>query len=55
MKVLEGFPFDAFDIRVFSIENNRGRQSPALEDLLRTAGYDRAAVLGVDEIWIRRR
>jgi len=54
MTVLEGFDFDAFDISVFSIENNRGRESQELGDLLRLAGYSMAIVLGVDEIWIRR-
>ena len=55
MMVLEGFDFDAFDITVFSIENNRRRESQALGDLLRSAGYSRATILGVDEIWVRHR
>ena len=51
--VLGSLDFDAFDITALSIENNRpGRES--YEDIMSPAGYQQVAVLGVDEIWVRR-
>ncbi len=51
--VLRSMDFDEFDISVLSIENNRpGRES--YEDIMAPAGYRQVAVLGVDEIWVRR-
>lgn len=54
MEVLENFDFDAFDISVFSIENNQGSEDREVATLLRSAGYDRVTILGVDEIWMRQ-
>ena len=51
--VLGSLDFDEFDITALSIENNRpGRES--YEDIMDPAGYRQVAVLGVDEIWVRR-
>ena len=50
---LRSLDFDEFDITALSIENNRpGRES--YEDIMDPAGYRQVAVLGVDEIWVRR-
>jgi FkbM family methyltransferase len=51
--VLRSLDFDAFDITALSIENSRpGRES--YEDIMDPAGYRQVAVLGFDEIWVRR-
>ena len=51
--VLHSVDFDEFDITALSIENNRpGRES--YMDILDPAGYRQVAVLGMDEIWVRR-
>lgn len=49
--VLEAFPFDGFEIGVWSIENNTGRGE--IGEIMRRAGYERALCIGVDEIWCR--
>ena len=51
--VLGSLDFDEFDITALSIENNRPR-CESYEDIMDPAGYRRVAVLGVDEIWVRR-
>ena len=52
LAVLEDFPFDAWPVPVWCVENNL--RSRALPLLFAAHGYRRAAVLGVDEIWVRR-
>ena len=53
--VLRSIDFNEFDIAVLSIENNRAGPEPAsYADILGPAGYRRAAVVGKDEIWVRR-
>ena len=51
--VLRSLDFAEFDITALSIENNRpGHES--YQDIMDPAGYRQVAVLGVDEIWVRR-
>ena len=51
--VLGSLDFDEFDITALSIENSRpGRES--YDDIMDPAGYRQVAVLGFDEIWVRR-
>ena len=51
--VLRSIDFDEFDITALSIENNRpGHES--YQDIMHPAGYRQVAVLGVDEIWVKR-
>lgn len=47
--VLRTFPFDRFDIGVWSIENNTGHRGIA--EIMRSADYAFAGWIGVDEIW----
>ena len=51
-EILGAFPFDAFDIGCWSIENNTG--DPWIEQAMSAAGYRRVEFLGVDEIYARR-
>ena len=52
--VLRSIDFDEFDIAALSIENNRSGPDPAsYEDVMAPAGYRQAAVLGMDEIWVK--
>lgn len=51
LPILTTFPFDRFDIAVWSIENNR--QTKAIRDVMTAAGYRLAELLGVDEIYVR--
>ena len=52
--ILRCFDFDEFDIAALSLENNRrGPEPVSYEDIMAPAGYRKAAVLGVDEIWVR--
>lgn len=52
--VLHSVDFDEFDIAALSIENNRpGGDSESYEDIMGPAGYRQAAVVGVDEIWVK--
>jgi len=52
--VLGDFDFSAFDISVFSIENNSQGPQGSLRDILEPAGYVIVEVIGVDEIWVKR-
>ena len=53
--VLRSIDFDEFDIAALSIENNRAGPDPAsYADIMGPAGYRQAAVVGKDEIWVRR-
>ena len=53
--VLGSIDFEAADIAVLSIENNRSGPEPAsYEDILGPTGYRQVAVLGMDEIWAKR-
>ena len=49
MDILTNFPFDKFDIDVFSIENNT--QSSDLPQLMKSKGYDLVEFVGVDDIY----
>ena len=49
LAVLEVFPFDAFQVDVWCIENNQN--NPALEKLMTANGYRLNTRLGVDEIY----
>ncbi len=51
--ILDSMDFDAFDISVLSIENNRHDESGSYGDVLEPAGYRLVAVLGADEIWAK--
>ena len=52
--VLRSIDFEATDIAVLSIENNRAGPEPAsYENIMGPAGYRQVAVLGMDEIWAR--
>ncbi len=53
--VLGSIDFEAVDIAVLSIENNRSGPEPAsYEDIMAPAGYRQAGVVGMDEIWVKR-
>ncbi len=49
MDILTNFPFDKFDIDVFSIENNT--QSSDLPQLMKSKGYDLVEFVGVDDVY----
>ncbi|MBE9477047.1 MAG: FkbM family methyltransferase [Proteobacteria bacterium] len=49
MDILANFPFDKYDIDVFSIENNA--QSSDLPQLMKSKGYDLVEFVGVDDIY----
>lgn len=50
--ILADFPFERFEIEVWSIENNTHR--PEIPRLMAEAGYDLAIHIGVDQIYRRR-
>ena len=50
---LRSLDFDEFDITALSIENSRPDRE-SYEDVMALAGYRQVAVLGFDEIWVRR-
>lgn len=52
LEILENFDFGAFDVRVWSIENNTGR--PEIPRLMAERGYDLVEFAGVDEIYRKR-
>ena len=53
--VLRSIDFDACDIAVLTIENNRvGRESESYQDIMGPAGYRQVGLLGMDEIWVKR-
>ncbi|MGH1349654.1 MAG: FkbM family methyltransferase [Methyloligellaceae bacterium] len=47
--ILSNFPFDEFNIRAWTIENNR--QTTDIAELMISKGYELLVVLGVDEIY----
>jgi len=49
MDILTNFPFDNYDIDMFSIENNV--QSSDLPQLMKSKGYDLVEFVGVDDIY----
>jgi FkbM family methyltransferase len=49
INILSSFPFESFDIDVFSIENNA--QSSDLPQLMKSKGYDLVEFVGVDDIY----
>lgn len=51
LEILSGFPFDDFDVTAWSVENST--RNPKIPELMECAGYRRAIVLGVDEIFVR--
>lgn len=50
-EILAAFPFEAFEIDTWSVENPTG--DPAIERTLRSAGYRLVEFIGVDEIYVR--
>lgn len=50
--VLEQFPFERHNVKVWSIENNDG--SPRLGEIMRSAGYVIVDYVGPDELWRKR-
>ena len=52
MGILESFPFDRFDVTMWSIENNT--QSSDIPTLMRDNGYDLVEFAGVDDIFRKR-
>lgn len=53
MDILQNFDFDAFDIEIWSIENNTS--DPAIPALMQDKGYDLVEFAGVDDIFRKRR
>lgn len=53
MDILQNFPFDDFDIDLWSIENNN--QSSEMPELMRDQGYDLIEFAGVDDLFRKRR
>ncbi len=51
--ILSGFDFNAFDVSVFSVENNSGSLSESVRDILEPVGYRLFEVIGRDEIYWR--
>ena len=49
MDILTSFPFEKYDIDLFSIENNA--QSSDLPQLMKSKGYDLVEFVGVDDIY----
>ena len=52
MDILETFDFNAFDITLWSIENNTGQ--PDIPKLMQDRGYDLLEFAGVDEIYRKK-
>ena len=50
--ILSNFDFDAFDIQLWSIENNT--QSTVIPELMRDNGYDLIKFAGVADIFRKR-
>lgn len=50
LEIMRNFPFDAFNIRVWSIENNA--RAPEIPALMRVNGYRLAEFCGVDDIYV---
>lgn len=53
LTILNAFPFDAIEVDVWSIENNR--HNPEIPRLMQAQGYDLVEFLGVDEVYRRAR
>lgn len=49
MDILTNFPFEKYDIDLFSIENNT--QSSDIPQLMKSKGYDLVEFIGVDDIY----
>ncbi|MBC6443120.1 MAG: FkbM family methyltransferase [Rhodobacteraceae bacterium] len=52
MDILRSFDFDAFDVQIWSIENNTANS--ALPELMKEQGYDLVEFAGVDDIFRKR-
>ncbi len=52
MHILENFPFEEYDIEIWSIENNT--QSSDLPQLMQSKGYDLVEFAGVDDIYRKK-
>lgn len=48
--VLEGFPFEAYRPKIWTIENNTA--TPVIPSIMRAAGYDLVEFCGPDEIYL---
>jgi len=53
MDILQSFPFDDFNIDLWSIENNS--QTSEMPELMRQRGYDLIEFAGVDDLFRKRR
>ena len=49
--ILETFPFDKFNVKVWSIENNSNDKN--IKELMTLNNYKFVEYIGVDEIWIK--
>jgi len=49
--VLEAFPFDAYSVGIWAIENNTN--APRIHEIMTAAGYELAELCGPDEIYRR--
>lgn len=52
MDILQNFDFSAFDVQIWSIENNTANS--AIPDLMKDRGYDLVEFAGVDDIFRKR-
>jgi hypothetical protein len=52
MACLTAFPFDAHDVKIWSIENNTGTSE--IKQLMDTKGYDLIEFCGPDEVYFKR-
>jgi len=53
MGILENFPFEDYDIEIWSIENNA--QTSELPEFMRIKGYDLVEFAGVDDIYRKKK
>lgn len=51
-KILQGFPFQDFDIKILGVENNTG--SSKVEDVLRKAGYEKVHKIEYDDFYAKQ-
>ncbi len=51
LQVLEGFPFDSYDVRAWIIENRQ--RNEIIAGIMRKNGYKRANMLGGDDIYLK--
>lgn len=53
LAVLEGFDFERYPVRAWTIENNRGDVT-RIPAFMAERGYDRVEALGADDVYVRR-